>query len=188
MNAATTTADLAALAEKIRFEIDAADAAGRNRIKHAMAGGRHLITVKVLVGRRFKGWLAEHGLNRANAYNYMLLAENAESVQRAGHSSIRAALRMLRKPREPSAKSEKTPPNYEAWRAMRPQARQKFLDTISKALRQALSLTKDSGDVPSVSALAALRAINAKLVAVGMDLNNLTVKIDPTTTQRRRAA
>jgi hypothetical protein len=184
---------LAELVEKIRFEIGEAETAGRSRVEHAITAGRYIKEVQQRVGRGLKGWLAEHALNRATAYNYMLLAENAESVYRARHSSIRAALKMLRgKPSKSADKSEKPPHGRDAWLKMAPQERRKFLDTISKAVRQALSLTKTDNDTPSVSALAALRAINNKLEASGMDLNCIVVVVDPsltqTRTQRRRAA
>lgn len=62
-------------------------------------------------------------------------------------------------------------------------------ETISKAFRQALSLqklAKVKGELaPPVAA--ALNAINAKLHAAGMDLNNVTIALDPAMTKKNAA-
>jgi hypothetical protein len=69
----------------------------------------------------------------------------------------------------------------------KPAATSPLEDTVAKAIRQALSLQLASKDMPTASVAAALNAINAKLAAAGMDLNNIAVMIDPTMTQRRAA-
>jgi hypothetical protein len=59
-------------------------------------------------------------------------------------------------------------------------------ETLSKAIRQALSLQKSakSKDGPAMGVAAALNAINNKLTSVGMDLNDISVAIDPITTRK----
>jgi hypothetical protein len=65
-------------------------------------------------------------------------------------------------------------------------------DTVAKGIRQALSLQKSSKpkDEPAMGVAAALNAINKKLEAEGLDLNNIAIVIDATVTQRqsRKAA
>ena len=221
------------LAEKIRAEFGEAEAAGRRRIEHAIAAGEYLLKVKEQIGRGLQRWLAEHDLNRTNSYDFMTLAENEESVRRAGHSSIRAALRMLRGKSDKSAagkaggKTDTTgsPLNKATCTKATIQERQKFLDaiganslcealslalraelrrritgqqrtatsalneTISKAIRQALSLQKAAKvkNAPAPDVAATLNAINNKLEAGGFDLNNVTIAIDPAATQKLAA-
>lgn len=97
-NIATASPDLNLEQEAaiIQRECAAADAAGHCRIDHGIEAGNHLINVKQCIGRGLRGWLAKHDLKKTQCYDFMLLALNAESVRRAGHSSIAAALRTLR--------------------------------------------------------------------------------------------
>ncbi len=216
------------LAEKIRFEFGEVNAAGRSRVEHAIAAGGYLLQVRNQIGRGFRRWLAERQLNRTDSYDFMFLAQNAESVRSSGHSSIAAALRELRaksgRPK-PCQKSKSDDPQLSkvAWAKASKEERRQFLnsvgadslceslsiplraelrrrvggrqrvatspldDTIGKAIRQVLSLQKAGGDLPAASVAAALNAINAKLEAAGMDLNNITVAIDPAMTRRQAA-
>jgi hypothetical protein len=228
----STKVNLDELAEKIRIECAEATQAGRCRIDHGIAAGFFILQVQVQIGRGLKGWLAQHKINRTDAYDYMKLAQNAETVRRAGHSSIRAALRMLRgKPDKIGGKTgdrtDKTgsPLTKAAWVKATVEERRRFLDaigansicealsfamraelrrrvagqqraatsplndTISKAVRQALSLQKASKpkDMPAAGVAAALNAINNKLEAGGFDLNNVTIAVDPAMTQKHAA-
>jgi hypothetical protein len=62
--------------------------------------------------------------------------------------------------------------------------------TIAAAFRQVLSLQKAGKpkDGPAMGVVSALNAINNKLTAAGLDLNNITgVNIDPAATKRKAA-
>jgi hypothetical protein len=141
------------LAAKIRHEfgeIDAADheikAIGHRGIGHAIAAGRYFFLVREQIGRGFRRWLAAHGFKHSTAYNYMLLAEHAETVHRDGHSSIRAALRELRAKLGPSNRSDKpkqtseSPLTKAAWTKATIDEQRRFLDSIgANSLCQAFS-------------------------------------------------
>ena len=94
--------DLQEEAAAIRREFDAANTAGRTRLEYALAAGHRLLTVDEYLkrGPRQKGglrdWLRQHGFNKSDAYDFMLLARNAETARNSGHSSIHATLQMLR--------------------------------------------------------------------------------------------
>jgi hypothetical protein len=62
-------------------------------------------------------------------------------------------------------------------------------ETVTKAFRQALSLQKVSKpkDTPAIGIACALNAINNKLAAADLDLNNIVIVIDPIATQKRAA-
>jgi hypothetical protein len=118
---------------------------GQNRIDIALAVGKHVIAVQERIGRGLRAWLKEWGLNKTDCYDFMLLARNEESVRSSGHSSVAAALRMLRKssgsPRK--AKEAKSQPDGISWwkRASDPE-RTGFLDGVGISdFRQAMSLT-----------------------------------------------
>jgi hypothetical protein len=226
------------LAAKIRHEfgkIDAADheikAVGHRGIGHAIAAGRYFFLVQQQIGRGFRRWLAAHGFKHSTAYNYMLLAEHAETVHRDGHSSIRAALRELRAKLGPSKRSDKPKQTHEspltkaAWTKATIDEQRRFLDsvgadslckalslslraelrrrvsgqqaaqtsalaeTIAAGLRQVLSLQKTSKvkNMAAMGIASALNALNNKLEAAGLDLNNVAVVIDPNATQKKAA-
>jgi hypothetical protein len=230
----TTDVNLDQLAAKIREECAAADMAGRAALDHGISAGKYCLQVRKQIGRGFRGWLQQHGLKKTTVYDFIKLAEHEESVRRSGHSSIAAALRMLRgKTSKSSSFSESTNKSgtnssltKAAWTKATPDERQKFLDdigadsicgalsfalraelrrrvagqqrattsalseTIAKAIRQALSLQKVTKpkDSPAPGVVSALNAINNKLEAAGLDLNNVTVVIDPIATQKSKAA
>ena len=110
-NMATNTATINLEEEltTIRCACAAADAAGRDQIEHAIKAGRHFILVRDHIGHGFRGWLHKYGLKKTVAYDYILLAENEESVRRAGHISLRAALRAL--PAKSGKPNKTTKPN-----------------------------------------------------------------------------
>jgi len=62
-------------------------------------------------------------------------------------------------------------------------------DTITKALQQALSLQKvtTTKDAPAMGVASALNAVNNKLNSHGLDLNNITIVIDPAAAHRKAA-
>jgi hypothetical protein len=106
--------DLQEEAAAIRREFDAANTAGRTRLEHALAAGHRLLRVNDYLkrGPRQKGglrdWLRQHGFNKSDAYDFMLLARNAETARNSGHSSIHATLQMLRAKVGNSGKSKKS--------------------------------------------------------------------------------
>jgi len=63
-------------------------------------------------------------------------------------------------------------------------------ETIAKGIRQALSLQKAAKpkDVPAVGVANALNGINNKLAASGLDLNHITIVIDPEATLAQKKA
>jgi hypothetical protein len=94
----------------------------------------------------FRDWLRQHGFNKADAYDFMLLARNAETARNSGHSSIHAT-QMLRAKVGNSGKSKKSgasgsPLSKAAWTKATVQERQEFLDTIgADSICTALSFT-----------------------------------------------
>jgi hypothetical protein len=217
-------------AAAIKRECCAFNAAGQSRLEHAIAAGKHVIAVQERIGHGLRRWLREYGLNKTDCYDFMLLARNEESVRSSGHTSIAAALRMLRAKSVESNKSNKksdgSPLSRAAWTKATIGERQRFLDslgvdsfcealssafrtelkrrvagqqaaettalgeTIAAAFRQVLSLQKAGKpiDGPAMGVVPALNAINKKLTAAGLDLNNITgVNIDPTATKRKAA-
>jgi hypothetical protein len=93
----------------IRARCDTIEQVGRNALDHAIEAGKDARRIRdELLPRKypgkFRGWLEDHGLKRTQIYDYILLANNEESVRRAGHTSIRAALRALRArpPKDPA--------------------------------------------------------------------------------------
>jgi hypothetical protein len=225
--------NLAELAVEIRAEFAAANEAGRSHIAHAIAAGKKLIEARDLIVKErikggFRAWLQDAGFNKTDAYDYMVLAQSEASVRSSGHSSIAAALRMLRAKtgQKSTAKSPESPLTRAAWARATPDERRRFLDsigtdslcaafstalraelkrrvggqhaaqasalsaTIAAGLRQALSLQKTSRpkDVPAIGVASALNAINNKLAAAGLDLNDLvSVVLDPAVTRRNAA-
>jgi len=119
------------LAAQIRRECDAAIEAGRVRIDHAIAAGKHALEAQERVGRGFRRWLQLHQLRKSTVYDYMLLARSEGSVRSSGHSSIAAALRMLRgKPKKAAEPKSKSPLSKAIWSAATIEERRRFLDSI----------------------------------------------------------
>jgi hypothetical protein len=121
----------------IQRECAAADAAGHARLDHAIEAGKHLLLVHNEIGRGFRAWLQAHGLKKTLAYDYILLAQHEESVRSSGHSSIAAALRMLRaksdkKPGKSKKKSNPTgsPLTKASWTKATHNEQQRFLDAV----------------------------------------------------------
>jgi hypothetical protein len=126
----------------IQRECAAADLAGLDRINHAIEAGKHGNKVNECIPRRFRRWLKQNGLKKSTMYNYMLLARYEESVHRSGHTSIHAALCMIRK----QTPSNKPPKDKETlvkhWKRESEAARTEFLDEIGiDEFRLAMSLT-----------------------------------------------
>jgi hypothetical protein len=125
----------------IQRECAAADLAGLDRINHAIEAGKHGNKVNECIPRRFRRWLKQNGLKKSTMYNYMLLARYEESVHRCGHTSIHAALCMIRK----QTPSNKQPKDKETlvkhWKRESEAARTEFLDEIGiDEFRLAMSL------------------------------------------------
>jgi hypothetical protein len=150
--AGITNVNLDEEAAIITRECAAADATGHRRIEHAIEAGIHFVIVRDCIGRGLRAWLQKHGFRKTSCYDYMLLAENAESVRSSGHFSIVAALRMLRKksgkptksskPRSKSgsSKSDGSPLSKASWTKATVEERRRFLDGIgANSLCEALS-------------------------------------------------
>jgi hypothetical protein len=218
------------LAVRIRDELTAAETAGRTALAHGIIAGKYCLQAHDQIGRGFRRWLEQHGLKKTTCYDFMKLARHEESVRRSGHSSIAAALRMLRTKAGKPSKSKKSgtgsPLSKAAWTEATLGERQKFLDaigadalcetlsltlraelrrrvagqqaamasslneTVAKGIRQALSLQKVAKpkDAPAMGVAAALNAVNNKLTSAGLDLNNLTIRLDQAATQKKAAA
>jgi hypothetical protein len=119
-------------AAAIKREWRAYHAAGQSRLEHAFAAGHHLVAVQERLGRGLRGWLKDHGLNKTDCYDFMLLARHEESVRTSGHSSVAAALRMLRKSSGSTgkAKAESKPDQASLWKRMSAAERTAFLDDV----------------------------------------------------------
>jgi hypothetical protein len=143
--------DLEKEAAAIKHELDGVENCGRFDVSRAIAVGHHLLKVKPYIKRGFRRWLEKHGLKKTDCYDYMLLAKNEESVRSSGHSSVAAALRMLRvKSGRGSSSSKAKKPNEtlaQHWKREKESVRaafldqigvQGFLEAISPAFRQEL--------------------------------------------------
>jgi hypothetical protein len=105
----TPKVNLEQLAAEIRLACVAVEEAGRCALDRAIAAGKRLLQVKECIDRGLRQWLKQHGFNKTDCYDFMLLARNEESVRSSGHSSIAAALRILRaKSSHPNRSSNKT--------------------------------------------------------------------------------
>jgi hypothetical protein len=126
----------------IRRECDAVDIAGLNRIEHAIEAGKHALKVNDCIPRRFRRWLKENGLKKSTIYDYMMLARHEKSVRSSGHSSIQAALRMLRKSSASNTTSKPKESLAKHWKREQESARTEFIDEIGiDQFRMAMSLT-----------------------------------------------
>ena len=129
--------NLEQLAAEIRLDCTAVEEAGRCALDRAIAAGKRLLQVKECIDRGFRQWLKQHGFNKTNCYDFMLLARNEASVRSSGHSSIAAALRMLRaksghsnqSSNKPN-KSNGSPLTKAAWKKATIAERRQFLDAI----------------------------------------------------------
>jgi hypothetical protein len=128
--------NLEQLAAEIRLDCVAVEEAGRCALDRAIAAGKRLLQVKEHIDHGFRQWLKQHGFNKTNCYDFMLLARNEESVRSSGHISIAAALRMLRAKSGRNRSSNKTyksngsPLTKAAWNKATIAERRQFLDAI----------------------------------------------------------
>jgi hypothetical protein len=130
-------------AAAIRRACRAFEADGKSQLEHAFAGGKHVIAAQDRIGRGLRAWLKDHQLSKTLAYDFMLLARNEESVRSSGHSSVAAALRMLRKAngRSKKTKNRSAPDQISLWKRANDEERRAFLDAIGvDDFRQAMSL------------------------------------------------
>jgi hypothetical protein len=132
----TSKVNLDQLATEIRREFAAAHEAGRSRVDHAIAAGKHLLKVKESINRGLRRWLEQHNFNKTDCYDFMLLARHEESVRSSGHCSVAAALRMLRTKSGGPQRSNKSnkrggsPLSKAAWTKATIDERRRFLDSI----------------------------------------------------------
>jgi hypothetical protein len=133
----TSEVNLEQLVAEIRRECAAAREAGRSRVDHAIAAGKHLLKVRERIGRGLRRWLEQHGFSKTDCYDFMLLAQHEQSVRSSGQSSIAAALRMLRAksvgPKRPGNKTNKrdgSPLSKAPWTKATINQRQRYLDDI----------------------------------------------------------
>ena len=128
--------NLEQLAAEIRLDCTAVEEAGRCALDRAIAAGKRLLQVKEHIDHGFRQWLKQHGFNKTDCYDFMLLARNEKSVRSSGHSSIAAALRVLRASNRSNRSSNKTnksngsPLTKAAWNKATIDERRQFLDAI----------------------------------------------------------
>jgi hypothetical protein len=101
----------------IQLECAAIDHAESGALDHAFEEGKFARRLRDLLPHKFpggfRGLLEGRGLKKTQVYDCILLAKHEDSVRRAGHSSIRAALKALRAkpPKTKSGKSENIRPD-----------------------------------------------------------------------------
>ena len=109
-----------------------------------LTAGKHVIAMQERIGRGLRHWLRERGLSKTDCYDFALLARNEQSVRSSGHTSVAAALRMLRKSsgRTSKTKAKSKPEQISWWKRASDTERTVFLDTVGvDELRQAMSLS-----------------------------------------------
>jgi hypothetical protein len=130
----TSNVNLEQLAAEIRSDCAAITEAEAGALDRAITAGKRLQQVQEQIGRGLRQWLKDHGLSKSNCYNFLLLAKNEQSVQSSGHSSIAAALRMLRAKSGSSRKASRPKPKLlltkAIWAAASIEERRRFLDAI----------------------------------------------------------
>jgi hypothetical protein len=142
------TQDLPALAQQIREAHSAVQKAGAALLHHAMAAGDALITAQVKVTGNWKTWLREHCfLGVRTALIYVRLARHRAIIEaelgRAGDLSLRAALRLITKPKTAGESKKKTTELslIDHWKRAASTERTVFLDAIGiEGIRKAASL------------------------------------------------
>jgi hypothetical protein len=135
------------LASIVRAEHAAVGHAAGDMLAHAIAAGDALLAAKVQVAHgEWRSWLRHHCcLSERTAQVYKRLAEGRAEIetnpQRAADLSIRAALRLIARPRSRSPSCRDEPENTEAdstaptldpaaWEAATAVEREKFFATI----------------------------------------------------------
>jgi hypothetical protein len=139
------TQDLAELARRIREAHRAVHSAGAALLHHAMAAGDALITAQAKVTGNWKRWLRENCfLSVRTAFVYVQLAHHRTVIEaeRAGDLSLRAALRLIAKPRGEAKKAAKNQPTLlDYWKRASDSERTAFLDHVGvDGIRIAASL------------------------------------------------
>jgi hypothetical protein len=175
--------DCIELAKRIRSEHKAAQTAMCHAVAHALKVGDLLIQAKAAVpSGTWHRWLRTHcELSKRTALRYVQLAQHRAEIEHkiAGeqHLSVRAAQRLISKP-----KSETTSPgnhtDYEKRIEREDQnqaqatAAAKLADTLTKALRHALSLQQSEKSPTN-----ALNGLLAKLGSNKLDLHDIEIVI-----------
>jgi len=188
--------DLPALADRIRAEHQAVQAAMRNGVTHALAAGDGLVQAQSQVpSGQWARWLKENCFfSVRTAQLYMQLAGNRGDIEaeisRAPDLSLRAARRLISKPKsELATPGKRTTARAGAAAAVAVDtAAVKFASTLTKALRLALSLQRSEK-----SPTPALAGILSKLTAKRLDLHDIAIVVRPSPRGRapragRRAA
>jgi hypothetical protein len=141
------THDLPTLAKRIREEHHAVQVAGGALLHHAMNAGDALIVAQEKVSGNWKSWLRESCfLSVHTALVYQRLARHRERIEaeleHAGNLSLRAALRLIAKPRGEAKKAAKNQPTLlDYWKRTDPIERTIFLDALGvDGIRKAASL------------------------------------------------
>jgi hypothetical protein len=138
---------LPTLAKTIRDEHRAVQAAGGALLHHAMNAGDALTVAQEKVSGNWKSWLHENCfLSVHTALVYQRLARHREQieaeVERAGDLSLRAALRLIVKPRGEAKKAAKNQPTLlENWKRASDIERTTLLDHVGvDGIRRAASV------------------------------------------------
>ena len=182
--------NLTALADRIRIEHEAVQAAMRNGVTHALEAGDGLVQAQSQVPTgKWARWLKENCfLSIRTAQLYMQLAQHRPEIEaeisRAPDLSLRAARRLISKSKTATTNNRT---DYENWIEREDQnqaqanAATKLAITLTKALRHALSLQQCEKSPSN-----ALNGLLAKLGSRKLDLHDIAIVVRPNPRARPR--
>jgi hypothetical protein len=145
----TDTQDLAELARRIRESHHAAQAAGVTALHHALDAGDAVIAAHAKISGNWKSWLRDNCfLSVRTALLYQQLARHREEIEaeieRIPHLSLRAARRLIAKPKGEAGQNKKPknkPTLLDYWKRASDVERTAFLDDLGvDGIRRAASL------------------------------------------------
>jgi hypothetical protein len=186
--------NLADLAERIRVELQAAKIAWNNALGHALNIGQALLAAQPLVSGNWKRWLRDNcALSVSTAQLYQQLARHRDEIEaeisRAPDLSLRAARRLISKPKSEPAPRGKRSTARRAGASATPTAVaidpaiERLAGTLTKLLRVALSHQAKAKN-PATE----LKGILAKLRTQKLEPSHLHIAIDIHAHRRRRVA
>ncbi|PWT93560.1 MAG: hypothetical protein C5B56_00555 [Proteobacteria bacterium] len=184
--------DLSALAHRIRNEHAAAQNAMRNAVAHALNAGDALAQAKAALPGNWLGWLrANCSLSVRTAQLYVRLAQHRAEIEDklagAPDFSVRAAQRLIAKPKSEAATTGKrgTAKSSRAAKTATTAdiATVRLAETISRLLWQALGHLALEQEP---KAIASLRGMLSKLSKKGLEFHDLMVVIQRQASARAR--
>jgi hypothetical protein len=187
----TAQQDLNEIARRVRDAIAAAKAAHVTALHSALDAGNALIEAQAQVPRgQWRRWLKDNCLlSERTALLYVQLAHHRQDIEteisRVPELSLRAARRLIAKPKPKSPKSSKASKPTAA--APPPALARK----LTKAFKLSLSLAGSTNEDDRALALAGLVGIQSLLVGHGHDLHDLVIGVrekPARSSARRRAA